>query len=67
MNQSHHNSAGGKSEDTSPGVRMLKDVWRIGADRKIPEPPPESVETDIYKVPSHKTSIPRRHHRRNQP
>jgi hypothetical protein len=35
---------------TAPGVRMLKEVWKI-EDRKRKEMPPAGVSTDIYCVP----------------
>ena len=43
---------------TTPGVRMLKEVWHIDA-RKKKEMPPPDVPTDIYRVPRERTMRPR--------
>lgn len=43
---------------TTPGVRMLKEVWHIDS-RKKKEMPPPDVPTDIYRVPRERTMRPR--------
>ena len=51
-----------KSNQTAPGLRMLKQVWNIKTTKPQREKPPTDVVTDIYHVPSRKTGFPRRVH-----
>jgi hypothetical protein len=50
------------SNHTSPGVKMLKQVWNIKTTKPAREKPPADVVTDIYKVPTRKNGFPRRVH-----
>ncbi len=51
-----------KSNQTAPGVKMLKQIWNIKTAKPAREKPPTDVVTDIYRVPSRKNGFPRRVH-----
>lgn len=51
-----------QADETSPGVRMLKDVWHIDTSKKPRETPPPQVSSDIYHLPSRNGQIPHRRH-----
>ena len=44
---------------TTPGVRMLKDLWNSG--KKKEREVAHNVSTDIYKVAPSAKQVPRRH------
>ena len=48
------------ARQTAPGVKMLKDVWRIEDGKKEKEMPPPDVPTDIYCVPKSRPNPRRR-------
>ena len=49
-----------KSDDTAPGVRLLKKVWNIEPVKPRRDPAPSNVGHDIYNVPTRKSEIPPR-------
>lgn len=49
-----------RSDETAPGVRLIKQVWKINTDKPPREKAPERVNHDIYHVPSRKNDVPRR-------
>lgn len=51
-----------KSNQTAPGLKVLKQVWNIKTTKPAREKPPADVVTDIYKVPARKNGFPRRVH-----
>lgn len=53
-----------RADETAPGVRLMRTLWDIPAQRSAPEKAPADVATNIYCVPDHKQTIPRRSHRR---
>lgn len=59
------NQSDDEASKTSPGVRMLKDVWGIGRkpEERKREPIPQ-VGSDIYNVPARSNEVPRRKHGR---
>lgn len=48
-------------EDTAPGVRLIKNLWKIRTEKTPPEKAPVEVAHDIYQMPSRSQNIPRRH------
>ena len=51
-----------QADETTPGVRMLKDVWHIDTEKKPREAPPAQVSSDIYHLPPRNGQVPHRHH-----
>lgn len=47
------------SKLTTPGVKMLKEVWHIDTEKKKKVMPPPGVPTDIYCIPKQR-HMPRR-------
>lgn len=47
------------SKNTTPGVKMLKEVWHIDTEKKKKAMPPPGVPTDIYCIPKQR-HMPRR-------
>ena len=55
-----------RAGETSPGVRMLKQVWGIrGKKDERPRDPVPQVGSDIYNVPVRSNEVPRRRHGRS--
>ena len=48
-----------ESKLTTPGVKMLKEVWHIDTEKKKKVMPPPGVPTDIYCIPKQR-HMPRR-------
>lgn len=54
------------ANETTPGVRMLKEVWHIEGDKKPREVVEKgSVSSDIYAMTPRNGTVPPRHHGRS--
>jgi hypothetical protein len=49
-----------QADDTAPGVKLIKQVWKIGDEKPLREKAPKDVAHDIYHVPDIKRDVPSR-------